>query len=224
MATDPLHPKELVAAVRPVVLEGLPDNTSEEQQDPVELLERCLSNEAGWPDALFRSQQRMTVTCQRCDHRSIREDPGPGVLHLSVARPGPLDRLLEECSVTPLEGYRCDGCRSSVAAKQSISFLSSPQVLVISFKRLTSVEPGARKGKAKVTIPETDLLLPTAKGADGASYDLCSVIIHLGGAKRRRHFACICRTSRGWRLYDDHKVWELDDFGAVQRWGQGCGS
>ncbi|KAH8830323.1 cysteine proteinase [Flagelloscypha sp. PMI_526] len=167
-----------------------------------------------WINKIFGGQLRSRVHCQSCGHNSDTFDT---TLDLSVDVHGceTLEAALRKfVAADYLKGddkYKCEKCKKHVNAEKRFTVHQAPNALTIHLKRFT---PWGKKITHPVSYPEKISLRPyMSQGAEGPTYSLYGLILHIGSGPHSGHYTAICKGRNGiWHEYDDDDVSKSPNF------------
>ncbi|PRW56940.1 meiotic recombination DMC1-like protein [Chlorella sorokiniana] len=167
---------------------------------------------------VFGGYTRNQVACRSCGHVSRTYEACTSLTLEVSARVTSLEAALQRvAAVERLDGdnkYKCDGCKSYVAADKSTRIEAAPHNLNICLKRFA---PG-RYGKitTRLTFPETLDLSPymaegsvdAASGSGPPLYRLYAVVVHIdwGRSTDYGHYIAYVKNGEGWFQCDDSSV------------------
>lgn len=111
--------------------------------------------------------------------------------------------------------FYCDTCGSHEEALKRQKVKCAPKILVLHLKRFKFNEELQENTKLLhrvlysryLRLPATTDDCPTPEKL----YELSSIIVHLGGGPYQGHYVALCKTGKGWLLYDDEIVDKVDD-------------
>ena len=144
-----------------------------------------------------------TVRCMSCSFESPTKVEEQCISLQLLSKP---DVTLLDClqeyfaeELIPLsEGWRCNGCKTIVAAQKKLTLETSPELLLIHLKRFAFLDGGMKK-------VETALGVPSTVAVSGVKYRLTGVVKH-SGSKNSGHYVADIRTEKGWLTLDDDRV------------------
>ncbi|KAL0228189.1 hypothetical protein RCL1_004332 [Eukaryota sp. TZLM3-RCL] len=113
-----------------------------------------------------------------------------------------------------VEGYKCEQCKKPVPVDKWFSIRTTPNVLVVHFKRFSFTGRGSKLSQ-KIPLPSLINLRPytcDAVADDDCVYSLSSVIVHHGSSLSFGHYTSFVKSSNGlWYHYDDESVSSISE-------------
>ncbi|KAK7573793.1 hypothetical protein V9T40_010984 [Parthenolecanium corni] len=165
---------------------------------------------------LFYGQLRSTVSCNVCQEESVTFEPFSN-LSLSLP-PEEIDKCtLSDClklyvSSDEIDKWQCPGCKELRRATKKLDITKLPPLLVIHFKRFTSVG-GCKKQRTFVDFPDSLNMRPYIVGHEHRhqQYQLYAVSNH-SGSMESGHYTAHCKNpaDRRWYEFDDQNVYPMN--------------
>lgn len=129
--------------------------------------------------------------------------------------------------------FYCNTCLSLQEAVKTIKLKSTPDVLVINFKRFKYDDKLDRMVKLfdSISYPLRLRLFNTTKDQEPATpnqesklYGLYALVVHIGGGPMHGHYVALCKCRAGlWFLFDDETIEIVDEAYVLRFFGDGPG-
>lgn len=176
---------------------------------------------------MFGGNLEQVVVCGGCGNESVtQQDFYDLSVNLDEKKPESrislkrcITRFFEEEQIQKKDGYKCDECKKTAAAKKTSRINEFPEHLVVHVKRFKFVNDQPRKMGAPLDYPaELDLGHYSRDRKSGAvPYKLIGVIAHCGRTTGSGHYIAHVRQPNGkWATYDDDLIEPLSEKKALK--------
>jgi ubiquitin carboxyl-terminal hydrolase 8 len=197
---------------RPYVEDKDCDGTRDEQ-DAIENWKNYLRRNKSLIVDMFQGQIRNTCKCLKCSHVNIRFEP---LMYLSLpisksckSLDDCIELYLQEESLTGVDQYYCEKCKTHVDGTKKQDLWMLPPVLIVHLKRFKYNDYGkvGSKNEAAIAYPIIGWDLKShVKSSRGVypRYDLYGVINHMGGLGGGHYIAhALNRFDDTWYEFND---------------------
>lgn len=171
-----------------------------------------------WIHELFEGLLTSETKCLTCETVSRRDEQFLD-LSIDLERNTSITSCLKQFSASEMmcerNKFHCDPCGGLQEAEKRIKLKRLPKILALHLKRFKFTEDMQRNVKLfhRVMYPKTLRLVNTTFDAEDPEklYELCSVIVHIGGGPYHGHYVSVVKTEHmGWLMFDDEMVESVD--------------
>ncbi|CAD8148479.1 unnamed protein product [Paramecium pentaurelia] len=161
-----------------------------------------------WIRQIFQGQQLTQIECLNCHTISQREEMYCDLsldLFPNYSLNTCLQQMSKEEQLNGQNQFFCDKCQSKQDAIKRLLLNTLPNVLVIHLKRFKYDERCGQMIKVSTKIPFSQQLRIKAQ-KQTKTYELTTIIIHLGQGILYGHYICITKIQGKWFKFDDDKI------------------
>lgn len=173
---------------------------------------------ARWVHDLFEGLLTSETKCLTCETVSRRDEQFLD-LSIDLERNSSVTGCLQQFSASEMlcerNKFHCDSCGGLQEAEKRMKVKKLPKILALHLKRFKFTEDMQRNVKLfhRVLYPKHLRLFNTTYDAEDPEklYELCSVVVHIGGGPYHGHYVSVIKTEHaGWLLFDDEMVEAVD--------------
>jgi ubiquitin carboxyl-terminal hydrolase 9/13 len=176
------------------------------------------SASSSWVHDLFEGLLTSETKCLTCEYVSRRDEQFLD-LSIDLERNTSITACLQQFSASEMlcerNKFHCDHCGGLQEAEKRMKVKKLPKILALHLKRFKFTEDMQRNVKLfhRVMYPKHFRLFNTTFDAEDPDklYELCAVVVHIGGGPYHGHYVSIVKTEHaGWLLFDDEMVESVD--------------
>lgn len=209
--------------------------------ETIESINMEVGSQKNWCTDIFQGLVTNETKCLSCETVTSKEEtfldlsidipPGDSAYSLTYA----LNNFSKRETLSHQNKFYCNTCLSLQEAIKTIKLKSTPDILVINFKRFKYDDKLDRMVKLfdSISYPMKLRLFNTKSDSgtksDGSSpefklYGLYALVVHIGGGPMHGHYVALCKGQAGlWFLFDDETIEIVDENYVLRFFGDGPG-
>lgn len=205
--------------------------------EAIEAINLETGSQKNWCTDIFQGLITNETKCLSCETVTSKEEtfldlsidipPGDSAYSLTYA----LNNFSKKETLSHQNKFYCNTCLSLQEAVKTIKLKSTPDILVINFKRFKYDDKLDRMVKLfdSISYPMKLRLFNTKKSEDDDTlelklYGLYALVVHIGGGPMHGHYVALCKGQAGlWFLFDDETIEIVDETYVLRFFGNGPG-
>mmetsp|Transcript_413 Transcript_413/g.1405 ORF Transcript_413/g.1405 Transcript_413/m.1405 type:complete len:560 (+) Transcript_413:68-1747(+) len=169
--------------------------------------------------SIFGGCLQNSVTCLSCKAVSVVTEPFLDLsvdIHSTSSVTGALEKFTSSERLDGANKYRCEKCRSHVAALKRMTIRRAPNILTLHLKRFDHLRKDSKHVYYEEKLDLKKYMIGCPDRAS-ATYRLVGVLVHEGASTHVGHYYAYVRNSNGtWSLKDDESSSQIG-LGSVLR-------